>query len=284
MARQNVQLCAPMDLGHLRRVIDRAGFVYVQPKLKGIHLLWDGRELLTAQGNRLPALCHIDAALSRRFPGVPLEGELYLHGLSEAQINGLAHRAEPDAETATLRMHIFDIADPKHPAEKRLSFLEGLSGKGPLHFVEIMQANTEREVRRWLAWAEANGFEGIVVRDPQALWQPGKHLGVMKWKPRHYDQYEIVAVIGGSDGLATALKMRDAEGSQFSVGGLRLTKPERQRLLDLRDQAIGKTAWVSYCGADEDGHHAARVEKILDLPGLADRPGMHLQVDLPEDC
>ena len=282
--RQGVQLCAPLDMGSLRKVLAEFGAVLVQPKLKGMHLHWDGETLLSAEGNPLPALAHIQAALAQDHPGLALEGEAYRHGLAEAEIIGRCHRQAPDEDTAAIQMHIFDIIDPTQNTAQRMRALERLRYVEPLREVLAKRADSLRKVRWMLAQAERRGFEGIVVRDPRALWQPGKNPGVWKWKPRQYDQYPVVEVIEGAPGEAGSLALADREGSVFTVGSLCLNKEQRKLLWERRDEALGHMAWVSYCGADEDGRDAARVDKIMGLDWLAVRPAMHFQIDLPESA
>jgi DNA ligase-1 len=274
----------PLDMAHLQQVLAEAGSVLVQYKLKGMHLLWDGWNLLSAEGKPLPALAHIrDWLINSVHMGRKFEGEAYLHGLSEAEIIGRCHRAAPDAETKAIQMHVFDVPSPGMSTDGRMSMLNNLVVPPPLAVIPAETVWDVRGVRRCLEKAERQDFEGIVIRDPRAPWQAGKHMGCMKWKPRGYDQYEIIGIIEGPPGEAAALIVQDRECTSFKFSGLRLTRGQRKKLWERRDEALGKMAWVSYCGADEDGHHAARVEKILDLPWLAEKPTMHFQIDLDEE-
>ena len=271
MSREHVQLCAPLDQKALRRLIKERGFVFIQPKLKGIHLWWDGVTLRSAEGNELPALAHLSYVLSRLHQGRPLEGEAYVHGMSEAEINGLCHRARPDDETRRISLHVFDLIEPDQTTQERLFNLLNAPYAAGLSRVSFRVASALGLVRAFLKLFVDSGYEGIVIRDPEALWQPGKHIGCMKWKPGGEDYYTIVEVIQGAGqalGLASALIMADREGNRFTVGNIALTRGQRRALWDLRDEAKGRVGLVTYTGAGgENGLEGAVFRRFWELSG-----------------
>jgi DNA ligase-1 len=285
--RTAVQLCAPVELKQVARIIRETGQVLIQPKLKGMHFLWTGRELLSGEGNQLPALVHLARELGSKAPGLALEGEAYYHGLAESEIIGLCHRSKPDAETLTIQFHAFDLIDKTRDQKERLARLpEILPESGLIRIIRAETANSLGKVRGLLSKQVKAGFEGIVIRDPRSSWRTGKHRGVMKWKPKHYDLYTIVDVLpgrGGYSDMASALIMADREGNQFKVGGLCLTHAQRLKLWELRQEAKGRLGKVSYTDHQPGMLEGAVFESFWkSWPALSDgRARMTFRVSIP---
>lgn len=279
--RKGVQLCSPVDLGAVRGIIKHEGFVLVQPKLKGMHLLWAGGELLSDEGNPLPGLAHISADLASRGQ-CPVEGEAYIHGLREREIVGRCRRSVPDDETRQVQLHVFDLPGTPLFQLARMKQVAELEPSACVLPVAAEPLDSLGKVRRRLDEYVAAGFEGIVIRDPMALWKPGKHAGCMKWKPPGRDIYRVVDVLCGASPMAAGLVVADAEGGIFRVSGLALNKDQRRALWQLRKQAAGREVVISYSGSGEE-LEGARVERFWEpWPELeSPRPRMGFQVVLP---
>ena len=83
MGKLVIQKPAAFEVTRLRKDLADCGWVFGQPKLMGLHLRWDGKRLLLANGGEVTGLPHITRALAERLPGVDLEGGVVRFDIGE---------------------------------------------------------------------------------------------------------------------------------------------------------------------------------------------------------
>lgn len=85
------------------------GAFYLQPKLNGHRIVWDGKQLWTRQGKPIVSVPGLIDELSRLFDGKPLDGELYSHGMSFQKITQTGRRTVNITDDPNLCMYVYDI-------------------------------------------------------------------------------------------------------------------------------------------------------------------------------
>jgi DNA ligase-1 len=220
--------------------LDPAPFL-VSEKLDGVRALWDGQQLRFRSGLPVPA----PAWFLRRLPAVPLDGELWLGRSRFDELSGLVRRAEPsDAEWRALRYELFDLpAAGGSFAERarRLADLAADQAWPQLAAVAQLRLPDRVALLRQLGAVVAAGGEGLVLHRADALWQAGRSQALLKLKPLHDAEAQVIAHLPGRGkyaGQVGALRVRGEDGIEFQIGS-GLSDADR-----LHPPAIG--AQVSY--------------------------------------
>ncbi len=239
--------------------------VLVQPKLDGFRCVAryeDGQWVLRSKTGHALRLPHLSAALADQPIGGPLDGELYLHGASFQQIQSMVPRAD-----RALQFHVFDVIT-RAPTAARLACLPLLCGpliKPVLH----QTALSHGDVDRLLAATLAAGYEGLILRDPTASYEPGKCTwGLTRLKPSADAEFVVAghrAATGRNAHLRVLTCDNDLNDDTFDVLC-------QEVLLD-PDAVIGQTLTVRFNGRTSGGlpRHASflRFRPVYDLGASA---------------
>lgn len=255
MSKKSIVMKAePFTRPALESMLKAEGFVFVQPKLKGIRLLWTGSELLTSSGNIVNGLPHITAALKEQFSKTALDGEAYCHGMSERTIAGICRRKSVNLHSDHLSVDFwaFDLPRTASSQTMRLDILAGLQAVKPIQFLRFNRASSFEEVKEILTQYLEAGFEGVVIRHPHGIWKPKRSKDLLKWKPKHFDAYTLVEIIEGTGtlkGTLGAIKVQGADDEEpFCVGSLAMSRDERAKCWADREalQASGIQCRIAY--------------------------------------
>lgn len=226
----------------------------VQPKLDGVRCIAErteaGVSLWSRNGRSLNfAAPHIVEQLAD-VPVGTYDGEIYSHGLPFEEINGrIGRKKRLHRLHRELSFHVFDIVSDA-PQVERLAALETLAMD---HFGDRLQVvptdavRTLEEIHARLAAWVSEGYEGVVVRNPEAVYQAGYAFDLMKWKPSHDDTYKIVGVrecsTGG--GRVGAFELETVGGQRFRCGS-GLTEAQRRCYWSERGALVGRFIRVAH--------------------------------------
>jgi ATP-dependent DNA ligase len=214
--------------------------LYTQPKYNGIRALWyHGDGLYTRGGHLITSVPHIVAGLELFFPTTNLDGELYHPTVHFNDINGAARRIEPTSNSLKLEYHVFDRLIEGISQQNRLAFNKHWLAKLPKDsFIkrvptnEVTPGHLDFALRLYLS----QGFEGMVVRAPDAYYRPGRHVGNL-WAIKPV--YEVEAMFLGflppgedtslhQSTFGSLLLKLPGNGRTFSCSGI--NEDERERL------------------------------------------------------
>lgn len=257
LQRENIQLCYPADDKRISRLPD---IILVQPKLNGerCRVEWFDNEpiLLSSYGNEFKYLDHIKAALKRLPVQRPWDGELYVHGWSRERIHSAVSRKKnSNNDSASIQFHIFDVQDTVRLQIKRNEILADLFKLNESDALEVVPTAVI-DKKDWLSVCTfyiQEGYEGIILRDPRALYQNKRLSTILKFKPTEHDTYQIVGVAQEvsqygelKESLGSFLVTSD-EGTVFRVGtGPSLTKELREHYWKVRESLPGKMLKVKH--------------------------------------
>jgi len=214
--------------------------LYTQPKFNGIRALWyhnDG--LYTRNNNLITSVPHIVAELELFFSSTDLDGELFHPTMPFNDINGASRRIEPTSNSLKLEHHVFDRPIEGMIQQNRLQLNKKSLSKLPensfikeVSFIGTTPGHLDYFLRLFLS----KGFEGIVVRIPDSLYRPGRHVGnIWAIKPI----YEVEAMFLGflppgedtslhQDTFGSLLLKLPGGGRTFSCSGV--NESEREKL------------------------------------------------------
>ncbi|WP_022942533.1 DNA ligase [Psychromonas hadalis] len=220
---------------------------WVSEKLDGVRGYWDGKQLLSRQGNYFPAPTWFTAD----FPNVPLDGELWIKRGQFEQVSGIvrSHKGDPQAWQA-ITFRVFDLPSSLATFTQRLTVIKQLvdSSASPyLKMIPQQKISTHQALQSKLDEVIAAGGEGLMLHHINAYYQVKRSADLMKLK-RHEDAEAIIlghiAGKGKHTGRMGALLVKTLDGITFKIG-TGFTDNERENPPQIGDiitfKYIGKT-------------------------------------------
>lgn len=229
--------------------------VYVQPKLNGMRMLFDGKEGWS-RGNK-EVIPEVIQHLKFDTGGYILDGELMLPNnvlLQESMKAIKKHRPELSPK---LLYHVYDIVDSSLTFEERHTLIEKLSKKFPKNVVVVptYECLSEQDVYLNHKSFTKAGYEGTMIRNPVMKYEIGKRsYSLLKLKDFVDAEYKIVDVVDG-DGSdkGLAIFILDAGNGQTFNCRPEGTQENRADLYKNRKKLIGKYLTVRYQELSKDG-------------------------------
>lgn len=249
--------------------------VWHQPKLNGIHLVFDPKSQTLWSPNGLPkfSLPHITSRLISMNLKHPVEGEAYVHGMELSEIVSIVNRkagnVHPDHEK--MEFHIYDVVN-RYMFGFRLEELEELresiTVNGAVQIVsttyltnhEEYTHETIKDLKDAAKLAVKNNYEGIVVKNSNGLWKSGYSTDIMKIKPTTKEPCIIKEVIEGEGKYKNTmgvLVVETALGVRFHVGSFKLSDEQRAVMWSHKDSLPGESAIVEYTQKHSSGKAAS---------------------------
>jgi hypothetical protein len=188
-------------------------------------------------------------------PGEYWDGELYQHGLSLQAIMSLAKRQQP--ETLTLKYHVFDKIDDA-------PFLQRFKTINPFGCENVVVVHTTPllDLDLQFRMARDKGYEGLILRDDFASYEPGKRSnGLIKVKEFADAEFTIVDITTGAQG-EPVLVCRAGNNKTFRVTAPG-THAQRRKVLEDPDHYIGRLATIQHAGLTPYGIPFHPVCKII---------------------
>ena len=256
--RKDIMLAYPTEEGRVYRL---GNSYFAQPKLRGercrIEWFHDDPVLISSYGNDFKFLEHIEYALKTLGIGeIPFDGELYVHGWNQERINSAANRkVNVNPDSPKLEYHIFDIQDASSSQLDRMAVLKALNAhcliQHPLHLVETAVVKHDSWLRKCQEYCD-DGYEGIILRDPDAPYYTPRNVCLLKHKPTEQDTYTILSVKeaisedGYAKNMVGSFQVAGDDKTPFYVGAGKMDHPTRVRLWRNRGDVVGKILIVKH--------------------------------------
>lgn len=134
-------------------------------------------------------------------PNMILDGELYHHGWNLQKISGLGRLETLHEDHKRLQFYCYDVVDEEKTFQERWDFLKSLKidWNSLLTIVEHVEVQGEDEINNLHDKWVQQGYEGLVLRDPNQTYKPGGRDRRMQ-KVKKFTDGEF-KVIGYSEGL-----------------------------------------------------------------------------------
>lgn len=256
-------LPAPMLASRFHDSGDLAAWL-VSEKLDGVRARWDGRRLLTRNGDPIDAPVWFTAG----WPSQALDGELWIaHGRFQ-QVSDLVRALRPD-ETGWrgVRFMAFDLPGDDAPFARRAARLQSLLATAEIPTLRAIAQTRVRDraaLDARLQAVIAAGGEGLVLHRASAHYRGGRSDDLLKYKPADDAEARVIGYRPGQGkytGLVGALLVEDAHGRRFALGS-GLSDADRRR-----PPPVGSRVTFRYNGLTAKGTpRFARYLRMRDEP------------------
>ena len=200
-------------------VSDPAGY-RMSEKLDGTRVWWDGKQLLSRNGNRFISPDWFTAGL----PLEPLDGELWIGRKQFQRTLSIVRRQDAGDLWREVRFVIFDAPAHEGCFTERLELIRLIIDMNRPEFAlahpHVICQGAEH-VRQELDRIVAIGGEGVMLRDPHAHYESGRSTSLLKVKRFHDAEAVVVGHEPGRGrhkGRLGALLVEMADGTRFAVG------------------------------------------------------------------
>ncbi|MGM0623996.1 MAG: DNA ligase [Campylobacterota bacterium] len=186
-------------------------------KLDGIRGYWDGKQLLSKNGNLLnPPTWFI-----KNFPPFALDGELWSKRGEFEKIQSIVLTKEPSKRWQALSYNIFEVPHAKGDFVNRLQKAKEWFSQHPNPYVHIIaqhRCKNKAHLQKYLDNIVAKGGEGVIVKDPDKPYSSGRSSALFKVKKT----YDMEGIVTGhnlrDDGSLKSLQIRLQNGVNFNLG------------------------------------------------------------------
>jgi DNA ligase-1 len=201
------------------RQVDIRGWL-MSEKLDGVRGYWDGKQMLSKNGNRF----YPPAAFIRDLPPFPVEGEIWGGRDTFEQTVSIVKQQQPHDGWLQLKFAIFDVPLASGGFTERLAKANDWFAAQPSAYAFVIEQVTVRDqfhLQQELQRVERLAGEGLIVRKADALYAAGRSSEVLKVKNYHDAEATVLAHLPGkgrNQGRLGALLVALADGTQFKLG------------------------------------------------------------------
>lgn len=247
--RTGIMLATPITPKLLEKLPE---YCFAQPKLNGqrcrtilrpsTDIRAEDCHMFSSEGNMINSLPLIKEQLRRLkkyiAPSV-IDGELYVHGMPRQTIQHIVKRGRPCAEHFQMEYHIFDVLGHETQKErlKKLTELipilevEGCTNIIPVTTLAIKTKNWELFCDEFVK----AGYEGIILRHPDAPYFIGRSKTLLKFKPMKMKDFPVIHMMEAVNQYGVGKKMLGSlrcvfAGRIFNVGAFSLGHDVAQKL------------------------------------------------------
>ena len=194
---------------------------WVSEKYDGVRAYWDGKFLISRQGNRYIA----PSWFTQGFPNYPLDGELWIaRNRFEALLSTVRKETPIDQEWKQVTYQLFELPNAKGNFTQRLSQLKNLlktTSNPYLKLIPQYRLQTHQQLMKNLDATVKIGGEGLMLHYAGAAYHTGRSPYLLKVK-RHQDaEATVIQHLQGKGkyrGKLGALLVEMPDGVQFRIG------------------------------------------------------------------
>nr|VFK26655.1 MAG: DNA ligase-1 [Candidatus Kentron sp. MB]VFK74586.1 MAG: DNA ligase-1 [Candidatus Kentron sp. MB] len=193
---------------------------YMSEKLDGIRAYWDGEKLLSRQGNPFAA----PGWFTEKLPPFELDGELWIARGHFEETLSITSRDRPHPGWRRITYNIFEIPHAPGALDARIERFRRYLQQHPIAHVSIVPQAVCRDTEHLMARlrsVNAEGAEGLVLRNPASSYQTGRDPNALKVK--RFDDMEgrVVGYRPGKGkytGMTGSLWVEIESGRRFYIG------------------------------------------------------------------
>jgi DNA ligase-1 len=194
---------------------------WVSEKFDGVRAQWDGRTLRFRGGGLIPA----PAWFTANFPGVPLDGELWIGRNQFDALSGTVRKIEPvDAEWQQVHYLVFELPGAAGDFSERIRQMQTIIELAAVPWLEAVAQTRvvdRDELKKQLDAVIRQHGEGLMLHRADAPYLTGRSDALLKLKPWLDAEAVVVGYVPGKgkyQGMTGALQMEMPDGKRFRIG------------------------------------------------------------------
>lgn len=210
----------PLLLAHAWDTATELRDWWMSEKLDGVRAYWDGRRLMSRQGN----LFHAPAWFLDQLPTTPLDGELWIDRGKFQRTVSIVRRQDKSERWKEIKYLVFDAPAQDAPFEERMRALCALFAQHKTTVAQLLahqRCKGLAHLRDELARIEALRGEGLMLREPGSRYAVGRSSTLLKVKSFRDAEATVIKHQPGKGkhkGRLGAVVARLADGTEFSIG------------------------------------------------------------------
>ena len=194
---------------------------WVSEKYDGVRAYWDGKQLISRQGNTY----HAPKWFTAGFPHRPLDGELWVARNHFEKLISTVRKKHPiDKEWRQVRYMVFELPNARGTFSERLSRLKELflGLENPyIKLIKQYRVKNHSDLMSQLDSIIKKGAEGLMLHHAKALYKTGRHDDLLKVKRYQDAEARVIQHFKGKGkylDLLGSLLVETADGKRFKIG------------------------------------------------------------------
>ncbi len=190
---------------------------YMSEKLDGVRAFWDGEQLVSRSGRVFSA----PRFFTKDFPNFELDGELWSKRGDFSNIVSIVNRKKSHNGWKNLTYNIFEVPSGDGNLTTRLKKIKQYKKSKYIKVINQTQIKSRKELKKFLAYVEKLGGEGVVVRDGSLAYYTGRRKDALKVKSYTDAECEIVGYNKGRgkyEGVVGSFSCRMKDLQVINVG------------------------------------------------------------------
>ncbi len=220
-------------------------------KLDGIRGFWNGQELLTRGGKKL----NPPKWFTKDYPPFAVDGELWTKRSDFENISSIVRSQNSNNRWKLITHNIFEVPNQQGGLFERLSVLEGYLDKNPISHLKILKqtvVESKQHLQDTLQQVISNKGEGVVVRNPNSLYETGRLSSALKVKKYFDTECTVLKILPGRGkylGKMGSVLCQTDDGKQLKIGSGFKDKDRSN------PPSIGSKITFKYYGFTKKGKH-----------------------------
>lgn len=190
---------------------------FMSEKLDGIRGYWDGKQLLSKNGNPLnPPKWFI-----KNFPSFALDGELWSKRGEFEKIQSIVLTHIPSQKWKALSYNIFEVPNAKGDFTNRLQKAKEWFKDHPNSYIKIIKQTpiqNKKHLEEFLQNIVEKNGEGVIVKNPDAPYEKGRSTDILKVKKTYDMEGRVIAHNLRDNGTLKSLVVELSTGVRFNLG------------------------------------------------------------------
>jgi DNA ligase-1 len=194
---------------------------YMSEKLDGIRGYWDGKQLVSKNGNKI----HAPKWFIKNFPPFALDGELWSKRGDFENIQSIVLDDKPSKKWKEISYQIFEVPYHEGNFTQRLLYANKWLNEKQIehaHTIKQIKCKSREHLKKYLHYIENLGGEGIVVKNPKLPYFTGRSAEILKVKSFKDMEGKVIGINSGKgkfQGLMGSLTLKLEDGVIFRLGG-----------------------------------------------------------------
>jgi DNA ligase 1 len=200
------------------KLIHKINNWYMSEKLDGIRAYWNGKELLSKNGNKI----YTPDWFIKDFPDFELDGELWTKRDDFENIQAIVLDKNPSKKWQEITYNIFEVPNAKGDFDKRLEKIRNYLDKKPNKFIKIIPQiifKNDAQLNDYLKKLIDEKAEGLMLKNPKLEYFRGRSENILKVKKFYDDEALVIGLNYSKTNDFKSLKVKLKNGIIFNLGG-----------------------------------------------------------------